>query len=265
MNRVVLITGGSSGIGKITAQMFNDNGDNVFTIARNYEQKTDKDYVCDVSNEESVKQIVEEIGNKNGVIDVIVNCAGYGISGALELTPSADAEKIFQINVMGVFYVNKYALKFMKSGGKIINISSTCALFPLPYRALYCATKSALNMLSFGQAMECKPFNVQVTSICPGEVKTNFTKNRIKITETNSRYGKRIERAKDRIDKHENKRMPPEKVAKVIFNCSNKKKMKPMIIVGGKYKLLYFFSKIFPLKVLLFFTEKFYGGHSKED
>ncbi len=262
MNRIVIVTGGTSGIGKATVELFKKNGDKVYVLARTSED-VENMYVCDVSVEENVKDTIETIGKSEGRIDIIVNSAGYGLSGAVELTPQEEVKKIIDANFFGTLFVNKYALPFMKNGGKIINISSTCALFPLPYRSFYCATKSAVNMLSFGLQMECKQFGVQVCAICPGEVKTNFTKNRIKIFKTNERYENRIENAANYIDSKQDKRMPPEKVANVIFKTCNKSKIKPMIIVGGKYRALYVLSKFLPLSWLLNITEKNFGGHKK--
>jgi len=262
MNRVVVITGASSGIGKATKEKFEANGDIVYNLA--LEDLNEKNYYkCDISNSAEVERIINEIGQKEGKINILINNAGYGISGAIELTTDEQAKRIFEVNTLGSFYVMKHAIKFMQSGDKIINIVSACALFPVPFRSFYCASKSALNMLSYGLSMELKPLNIQVCSVCPGEVKTNFTKNRVKNFETNERYGERISNAAHYIDKRQDKRMSPEIVANRIFKQANKKKMKNMIIISKTYHILYPISRIIPIKWLLNSTNKLLGGFKK--
>ncbi|HBB44705.1 MAG TPA: short-chain dehydrogenase, partial [Clostridiales bacterium] len=163
MNRIVVITGGSSGIGKEMVEIYKKCGDNVFSLARSTPQN-DHEIEVDVTNEQQVKLAIEQIGTKFGKIDILINCAGYGISGALELIPTEEAEKEFDVNMLGAFIVNKYAIKFMKKGSVIVHIASACALFALPFRGLYCASKSALNMYSDSLRMELKPFGIKVVS-----------------------------------------------------------------------------------------------------
>lgn len=262
MNKIVVITGGSSGIGKEIAELFRKNKDIVYTLNRSNANDVNN-FVCDISNEEVVERIINQIGEKHKNIDIVINCAGYGISGALELTSVSDMENIFDVNMKGTFLVNKYATKFLKEHSTIINIASACALFPLPFRGLYCSSKSAVNMYSHCLNLELKPSKINVCSICLGETKTNFTKNRIKNFETNSRYGNRIANAAYSIDKKDDKRMPADKVAKKIFKIANKKRVKPMVIISGKMKFLYFISKFIPLSWLIQFTQKFMGGHKE--
>ena len=262
--RNVVITGGTSGIGKASLEKFCKKGDNVIILARNNPENLANFYKCDVSNNQEVESVFNTIGTKYAGIDVLVNNAGYGISGAIELVPNEDIEKLFDVNFFGVINCYKAALPYMRKNGSIINISSACALFPLPFRGLYCSSKSALNMLTFSMKMECKPFDVNVSAVCPGDVKTNFTKNRVKNFETNERYGQRIENATRKVDGREEKRMKPEKVANVIYSVSKKRNPKPFVIVGAKYKLLYFAMRFLPLSWLLHFTSKFFGGFEKD-
>ncbi len=259
MNKNVVLTGGTSGIGKELADIFLKNGDKVFVLARNVEVESETLLSCDVCSENQVKNSIQKIGEKHNQIDVVINCAGYGIAGALELTPLDDAKKQFDTNFFGTFLVNKYAIPYMKSGGIIINISSACALFALPFRGLYCASKSAVNLYSESLGMELSPSGIKVVAICPGDTKTNFVKNRIKVFETNQRYGESIQKSLMKVDGNQEKRMSPEFVAKKIFNISQKKSPKPMYIIGRKYKFLYFLSRILPKRVMLYFTKKMFG------
>ena len=164
-------------------------------------------------------------------------------------------------NFMGVYLTTKYALKFMEKGSRIINISSACALFPLPYRNLYSASKAAVSSFSQGLKMELMPLGIQVTSICPGDIKTPFIKNRVKYFDTNEKYGDRIQRASDKVEKNNDKRMEIDYAVDKIYKIINKKKLKPEYIVGGKYKLLYFAMRFFPKSCYINFVEKHFGGH----
>ena len=258
MNKIVVITGGSSGIGKCIADIFKAQGEKVYIFARNIEQ-TETDFCVDVCNEEAVKNAIEKIGSENKHIDIIVNSAGFGLAGAAELTPTAEAKKEFDTNFFGTFVVNKYTIPFMPKDGKIINISSACALFPLPYRSLYCASKAAVNLYGESLAMELAASGISVVNICPGDTKTNFCKNRVKMFETNERYGQSIEKSLNKVDGNQEKRMSAEFVAKKIVKITQKKSPKPMYIIGAKYKFLYFLSRIFPKKIMMHFTKKMFA------
>lgn len=260
MSRIIVITGGTSGIGLDLKKLFVQRGDIVLTISTR-ELKEDKyHYSCSVSDEKSIKEVIEKIGKEYGHIDMLINNAGFGMSGITELLPSQKIKDVIEVNYYGTLYTIQAGLKYMDKGGKIINISSAMALFPVPYRAIYGSIKSAVLNLSYSLRMELKELGIDVVAICPGDIKTNFTKNRIKEFETNDRYKDRLERATIKSDSREEKRMSSEACAKQIFRKINKKKCKPMYIIGGKYKLLYFLTKITPKSWLLNITEKIYGG-----
>ena len=114
--------------------------------------------------------------------------------------------------------------------------------------------------LSFALRMELAPLGIDVVAFCPGDIKTNFTKNRIKNFESNERYGDRLKNATEKSDSRENKRIPCEVCSKRMYKKINKKKSKPFYIVGGKYKMLYFLTRITPKSWLLKITNKLYGG-----
>ena len=190
---------------------------------------------------------------------MLVNCAGFGLAGAVELTPSDQMQKEFEVNMFGTFYVNKYAIKYMPQNSVIVNIASACALFALPYRAFYCASKSAVDIYTKCLCMELANAKIKCISICPGDVKTNFSKNRVKVFETNERYGERIAKSIAKVEGNQEKRMSPVFVANRIVNIANKKHPRPMYIIGAKYKVLYFLSRVFPQKTMLHFTKKMFS------
>lgn len=258
MNRIVIITGGTSGIGLGLKNLYEKAGDTVLTISTR--EGNEKHYSCSVSDEKKIKEVINSIGQKYGRIDVLINNAGFGMSGITELLPVEQIKSVCEVNYYGTLYCTQEAIKYMPRGSKIINISSAMALFPVPYRAIYGSIKSAVLTLSFALRMELKPLGIEVTAICPGDIKTNFTKNRIKKFETNERYGSRLEKATTKSDSREDKRMPAEICSSKIFKIITKKKCKPFYIIGGKYKLLYFMTRITPKSWLLNITEKLYGG-----
>lgn len=259
MNKIVVITGATSGIGLCLYKMYQEKGDIPICLARKNEIGLENFYECDVTNEEMIINCFKQIQKKYKNIDILINNAGFGISGAVELENSSTVENIMNVNFMGAFLCYKYALPLMKSGAKVINISSVCALFPISYRGFYCASKSALSSLSFTEYMELKNSNISVVTICPGQTKSNFNKNRIRNLSTNERYGSTISSAAETLKQTEEKRMPTEYVAKIILKQSYKKHPKPMKIIGFKYKLFYLAYKLLPLKTFLNLTHKFLG------
>lgn len=265
MNRLIVITGGTSGIGSQLKNLFEKDGDKVITFSLE-DNKQPNHYFGSVDHEMKVKQVFNDIYEKHGNIDILINCAGIGMSGITELVSTDQIRKVTDVNFFGTLFCIRKALPYMKQGSKIINMSSAMALFPVPFRSIYGAVKSAVLSLSFSLRMELSPLGVDVIAFCPGDTKTNFTKNRIKDFETNERYGDRIKNATLRSDAKENKRMSCDFVSKEIFKLINKKKSKPFYIIGSKYKLLYFLTRLTPKATLLNSTAKVYDrAPSKKD
>ncbi len=263
MSKIVVITGGTSGIGLEIKKRFEKDGATVYALAINNPFDTTNYIKCDVTNEEDVKNAIQQIGKEHGVINILFNNAGYGLFGASELLTVEQIQKQMDTNFMGVAITTKYALKYMKKGGKIFNTSSACALFPLPYRNFYSASKAAVSSYSQGLKMELKPLGIDVASICPGDIKTPFVKNRVKNFDTTERYGDRIKNASDKVEKNNDKRMEIDYACGKIYKIMQKKKLKPEYIIGTKYKVLYFFMRFFPKSTYTNFVEKHFGGHKK--
>lgn len=263
MDRVVVITGGTSGIGRALKHRFENMGDKVYALSIENKANENNFIECDVTNEEQIKNAFDIISKNEGRVDILINNAGYGLFGATELLPLEHIKKQMDTNFMGTVAVTQYSLKLMSKGAKIVNISSACALFPLPYRNIYSASKSAVSSFSQGLKMEMKPLGIDVCSICPGDIKTPFVNNRVKIFDTNERYGDRIKLASDKVEKGNNKRMDIDYAVNKIFKIICKKKYKPEYIVGGKYKLLNFALRFAPKSAYINIVEKHFGGHQK--
>ena len=262
MEKIVVISGGTSGIGKALAKMFKEQGNIVIPFGLNA-NTNNGEFEVDVTNENQVNTLFSTIKEKHGKIDFLINCAGYGISGAAELANFNQVKNLFDVNYFGALKCVQLALPLMEKGGKIVNISSCCALFPMPFRIHYCASKSALSMLSYGLKMELDTAGVDVTAINPGDVKTNFIRNRVKNFETNERYLKRVENAQALVEKNNRKRMSEEYATSKIFKICNKKKFKAMYIIGRKYKFFNFLIKLFPINTFLKVSNKLFGGKKK--
>lgn len=261
MEQVVVITGGTSGIGQAVAEQLKNGGNTVLVLSKScITNESLGQYACDVSNEEQVQETFARIGHQWGRIDVLINSAGFGVSGASELLPTKQVQSMFQVNVLGVLLCSKYALPYMHRGGKILNVASAMAFFPLPYRTLYAASKSAVVTLSEGMAMELKHFGIGVCAVCPGDVKTNFTKNRMKNFQTNEKYGTRIVSATTALDQKEDKRMPVSVVARAMVNLIKRNKVPFVQIIGWKYRVLYVLSKCLPTAWILWFIESHFSG-----
>jgi len=259
MGRIVVITGGTSGIGLALKELFEKNGDTVLTFSLD-ENGSQNHYTGSVSHEIKVKQVSNDIHERFGTIDTLINNAGIGMSAITELAPMEDIRNVMDINFFGTLYCTRAALPHMNSGARIINMSSAMALFPVPFRSIYGSAKAAVLNLSQSMRMELAPLGIDVIAICPGDTKTNFTKSRLKDFTTTERYGDRLETATLSSDAREEKRMTGHYVAEQIFKIINKKKTKPFYIIGGKYKLLYALTKVTPKSWLLSITNKLYGG-----
>ncbi len=250
----IIITGSSSGIGQALRNYFTAQGDNVIGISLSGD-----DYNCDVSNYEAVKAIFNEIAKKIDKIDILIPCAGFGLYGAIELIENSKIQKEYDVNVMGTVNCIQCALPLMRDNGKIINISSICALFPIPFRSFYCSSKAAISSLSDCLRMELSKTKIQVTAICPCEIKTNFNKNREKTLATNERYSNAVAQNVALLDKRESKRMPLEKATKIIVKIINKRKLKPQYVMSARNKILYQVQKFFPRSLVLkVMTKMFY-------
>ena len=243
--RIVVITGASSGIGKGLKEAFEKKGDKVIDISLN-----GRDYKCDVGDEKSLKAVFDDIYLNYGNIDILITCTGYGVSGAIELIDEKEAKRQFDVNFFGTSNACKYAIPMMKRKSKIVLISSATALFPLPFKAYYCSSKAAVDSFAQSLKMELSKTDIEVTSICPGDIKTNFTENRVKLYETNERYGKSIELSTKPTEKTEKRRMPLSYALKKIMKIIEKDKFKPQYIIGRQYHLFYFFKRLTTTKFL---------------
>jgi len=198
MSKVVLITGASSGMGKLTAAFLAQNGYLVYAGTRDVSsQENDenlKSIYLDVTKTESIKNAVDSIMNNEGKIDVLVNNAGYGLLATVEEGTDEEMFNQFDVNVFGLLKVTREILPYMREArsGVIINISSFLGKMGLPLLAHYNASKYAVEGIVDSLRFETLPYNVRVHSIQSGLFGTNFVKEGLvanaKTTSENSPY-----------------------------------------------------------------------------
>lgn len=260
MQKVVVICGGTSGMGKTIGKLLEKEGVTVLSFGRN---PKNGEFKVDITNEPEVENFFNMVKGTYGHIDILINSAGYGLSGAAELANFNEVKNLFNVNYFGSLKAIQCALPLMGKGSKIFDISSCCALFAMPFRIHYCASKAALSMLSYGLRMELSNAGIHVSTINPGDVKTNFINSRVKSFKTNEKYGNRVENAQALVEKNNSKRMSQEYASKKIYKIINKKKPKAMYIIGTKYKVFNFLIKLFPVNLFLKVSNKIFGGNKK--
>lgn len=253
--RIVVISGSSSGIGKELCRLYRASGDTVIGLSRRV--AADGDISVDVTDYAAVQSAVDGIAARFGRIDTVIANAGGGLSGATELLPLEEVQAQMSLNFTGALNLVRCALKHMRAGGNAVFVSSACAIFALPYRAMYCASKAAVNMAAFGLYMELKNHGIRVSSVCAGDIKTDFTANRVKYSDGGERYGDAPRISAEKIDSREHKRMRLQPAAKKIYKCCVKSG-KPLYIVGFKYKVLNFLRRVLPQKMFLDITAKLF-------
>ena len=261
--KICVITGGSSGIGLCTALKMKAKGYEVFEISRRREGATGINHIsADVTDEERINEAVSYIIDKAGRIDVLINNAGFGISGAVEFTETADARKQFDVNFFGMVNMNRAVIPFMRraGGGRIVNISSVAAPIAIPFQAYYSAAKAAINSYTMALINEVRPYGISVCAVQPGDICTGFTGAREKSYAGDEIYSGRISRSVAVMEHDEQNGMKPETAAHLIATVASAKKVRPVYTIGFKYRLFCALVKILPAGLVSYIVGRIYGG-----
>ncbi|MFJ1467408.1 oxidoreductase [Massilia orientalis] len=184
-NKLLLITGVSSGFGRALAQQALADGHRVVGTVRNAQAAEAFAAMCparaharilDVTQFDAIDGVVADIEANVGTVDVLVNNAGYGHEGILEESPLSDMRRQFDVNVFGPVAMMKAVLPFMRARrrGHIVNITSMGGYITMPGIAYYCGSKFALEGISDTLAREVRPFGIAVTAIAPGSFRTDW-------------------------------------------------------------------------------------------
>ncbi|MDO4544440.1 MAG: SDR family oxidoreductase [Clostridia bacterium] len=248
MNRVVVITGASGGIGLAACNAFLADGDRVYGLCRKpFDAKNITFVPCDVTSRDSVKAAVAAVLEKEGRIDVLVSNAGYGISGSVEFTADADMKSQFDVNVFGTVRIISEVLPTMRAqkSGCILITGSLAAVLPIPFQAFYSMSKSSLNALAMALINEVRPYSIRVSALMPGDIKTGFTAARAKSAEGSAAYPK-MESAIAVMEHDEQNGMSPDIIGKKLLKMSKKKHPRPLYTSGAKYHVFAFLCRILP-------------------
>ena len=280
--QVVLITGASAGIGAALAQLLAQRfiGIRLVLAARNVEKLEAIATLCrfagaevlvhptDLEKIEQVEALAQAAIAQFGRVDALVNNAGYGQMGPVELIPHQAAKRQIDVNLMGPLALIRALVPTMRDsgGGRIINISSLGGRLAFPFGGLYSASKFALEGLSDALRMELAPFNIKVSVIEPGPVSTDFFVVAAQAVEEtvaapeNTPYRAAFEKLKALEKQTSSRAWTGERVAEVIVQALTDRNPRPRYIAAtsGKF-LLFMMTKVLPTRVVDAFWQRFYG------
>ena len=266
MNKVVLITGGSSGIGKSIGEFLHHKGFVVYGTSRNPERVLNSVFplvTLDVRDTDSIHAAVAKVIAISGRLDVVINNAGVGITGPLEEIPMQEIKNNFETNLFGPIEVMKAVLPQMRaqSSGLIINVTSIAGYMGLPYRSVYSASKGALELVTEALRMEVKSFGVHITNVAPGDFATNIASGRfhapvLKGSAYETPYGNTLKTMDEHVDSGSNPNEMADAVYKIIQTPSPKIHYKVGVFIQ-KFSIV--LKRILPDKVY----EKMLMNHYK--
>ena len=239
MAKVVLITGGSSGIGKAIGDFLIQKGFTVVGTSRHPENYTNNLFELiqlEVKSVDSIAKAMQQVINKHQKIDVLINNAGVGITGPIEELDTFEMKNNFDTNFFGPIELMKAVLPQMRlqNSGLIINITSLAGYMGLPYRGIYSASKGALELVTEAIRMEVKQFGINVTNVAPGDFATNIAAGRFHAPLLkNSVYEKDYGATLKTINAHVNSGQHPTVMAIAILKIINSKNIKIHYKVGA--------------------------------
>lgn len=251
-HRIAVVTGGSSGIGRATAQALAAKGCTVYELSRRDNPPEGVSHLtADITDEQQVKKAIDEVISREGKIDILVNNAGYGISGAAEMTDSADSHAQLELNLHGMDNVTRAILPYMRErkSGRIVSVSSIAGILPIPFQLWYSVSKAAINAYVLALQNEVRPYGISVCAVMPGDIATGFTDARKKSDSGNDIYSGRIERSVATMEKDERGGMSPDKAGAYIAKLAMKKRTRPMKAIGISYKAISILTKLLPRRL----------------
>ena len=224
-NKVVLITGVSSGIGLQTARLLAERGARVFGTVRDpsrVDSIAKAEFVLmDVTDDKSVKNAAKSVLDKAGQIDILINNAGYSIAGALEETSVEEAHLLFETNFFGALRVIQAVLPSMRRNGygRIVNISSMLGVLPGPFRGMYVASKHALEGYTKTLDHEVRTFGIRAALVEPVYTKTKINANEKTVQTAIPAYAEQKQRVTEIIEKEIANGDDPRAVAEVVYDA----------------------------------------------
>jgi short-subunit dehydrogenase len=279
---VILITGASDGIGAalatLLAQRFS--GIRLVLVARNVEKLETVATLCqkagaevlavpaDLAQLDQVQALARKALEQFGQVNALVNNAGYGQMGPVELVPPEACKRQYEVNVLAPLALTQALIPAMRQqgSGRIINISSLGGRISFPFGGLYSSSKFALEALSDALRMELEPFNIQVSVVEPGPVSTNFfavVKQEIAQTVTdplNTPYRAAFQKMEGLEQQTTSRAWTSQQVAEVIVRALSDRRPRPRYIAATNGGLLLFLmTKLLPTGMVDRFWQRFYG------
>lgn len=259
--RKVLITGATSGFGKLLVEEFLKNGDTVIATGRNIHSRADifrdthsrypgklTEISLDVTNMNEIQEASGEVESRFGAIDILINNAGYGLFGALEDCTDKEIRYQMEVNFFGTVNVTKTFLpQLRKTRGKIFNFSSVFGFMGFPLTSLYCASKYAVEGLSESLRGELAPHGVQVCLIEPGGYRTNFG-NSLTWSGASEPYKLQLANYKQLRQRLSNRSNPqnPTEVSSGILALSLKTRLPMRKVYGKDGRASHFMKRFLP-------------------
>lgn len=261
MEKVILITGASSGMGYETARILATEGHKVYGAARRVEKIRELEQYgvvalkMDVTDEASMQTAVQTIIQNEGRINVLINNAGYGYFGAIENVPLEDAKRQFEVNIFGLARLTQLVLPYMRTqhSGRIVNIASVAGHVTFYFGAWYHATKYALEAFSDALRMEVKPFGIDVVIIEPGAIKTDWgliAAEHLRSSAQGGAYEKEATKAAEGLKRMylSNSLTDPKHISKKIAHAAVTKYPCTRYLTGRGAKLFVFLHAVLPTR-----------------
>jgi NAD(P)-dependent dehydrogenase (short-subunit alcohol dehydrogenase family) len=234
--KVIVVTGASSGIGEVCADSLSSQGWTVIGASRRETHDAHvQGIVMDVTDDQSVNAGISQVLAEHGQIDALLACAGWGLAGAAEQTPVADAQAQFETNFWGAVRVTQAVLPIFRrsGGGRVVLMSSIGGVLGIPFQAFYSASKFALEGYAESLAYEVSPFKIHVSLIEPGNFKTGFTQSRQMVTiPDDDPYRGVREKAIEVMERDEMNGADPKDVATVVARLLDSAKPPRRVSVG---------------------------------
>ncbi len=236
--RVVLITGASSGFGRVTASLLAKRRFRVFGTTRRLRGEKPDDFEMlelNVDSDKSVHRCVNAVLKKTGRLDILINNAGYALLGGIEETPIEEAKAEFETNFFGALRMVNAVLPTMRRqrDGRIINISSIAAILPIPFEAHYSVAKAALDSYTLSLRLEVKQFNIKVSAVLPGFFKTKIGDN-ARFCKPLAEYAATRKRVLEVIFEHVRRAGDSRVVAETILRVIQSRSPRLFYVVGAE-------------------------------
>lgn len=262
MGKIAIVTGAGSGIGLSASKALARDGWTVYDFSRTDRAAPGVRHIaCDISDEAQVCTAVACVVAEQGRIDLLLNNAGFGISGAVEFTRAEEAERLMRVNLLGADNVTRAVIGKMRAqrSGRILFTSSIAGILPIPFQAWYSVTKAAINAYALALRNEVAPFGISVCAIMPGDIHTGFTAAREKSVVGDDVYGGRIEKAVSTMERDERNGMSPDVAGAYLAKIARRRRVKPLYAIGAQYKLFAVLAKLLPARLTNWIVGRLYG------